>query len=547
MGDGMKNIVIIGGGITGLSTAFYLQQSAPNDIQITLIESSPRLGGKILSAHQDGFTVECGPDSFITQKPAAITLCQDLGLADRLIGSSIGKPTYVWNRGDLHPLPEGMMLMAPTMMLPFLRSRLISWPGKIRMGMEFMIPRREESGDESLASFTRRRLGAEALEKIAAPLMAGIFAADPEKLGLQSTFPMFLEMEKQHGSLLRGILKRNRAKARNPHPRGAKPKPSPMFMTLQGGLEQLVEALVARLKQQTILLNRKVVSVNRVLDRYQIDINDGTRLWADEIVFATPADMTADLIRGMDPVLAFKLRGIRYVSTATVSLAFKRSDLKAPLDGTGFLVPHKAKRRITACSWSSQKFSHRAPDDCELIRVFIGGARAEFLAEQDDAALIQIAREELRVIMGIDAEPVLAKAYRWSKANPQYDVGHGERIAEMERLAAWHPGLHLAGAAYHGAGIPDCISSGMKVSATIANRLKNPEPVEEFAPLAASVSLKEKTSYDFRRYSNARYHYNQAFPSALGPRLLKESHAGLLGNDTSLRPGLPPLSRRSRF
>jgi oxygen-dependent protoporphyrinogen oxidase len=543
----MKNVVIIGGGITGLATAYYLQQYAHAAFETTLIESSPRLGGKILSAHQDDFIVEGGPDSFITQKPAAITLCQDLGLADQLMGSSSGKPTYVWNRGNLHPIPEGMMLMAPTMMLPFLRSRLISWHGKLRMGMEMLIPRREETGDESLASFTRRRLGAEALEKIAAPLMAGIFAADPERLGLQSTFPMFLEMEKQHGSLLRGILKKNRAKARNPLPSGAKSRPSPMFMTLLGGLQQLVDALVARLDLETVLLDRKVVCVNRVLDRYQIDLNDGSRLWADEVVFATPADVTANLLGAVDPVLAFKLRAIRYVSTATVSLAFKRSDLKTPLHGTGFLVPHNAHRRITACSWSSQKFSHRAPDDCELIRVFIGGARAESLAEQDDAALIQLAREELRAIMGIDAEPVLAKAYRWSKASPQYDVGHGERVAEIEHIAAWHPGLHLAGAAYHGAGIPDCISSGMKTAMNIANRLSNPEPVDEPAHLATSASLKEKTSYDFRRYSNARSHYTQAGPSSLGPRLLTESHACVLGDDPGLRPGLPSLSRRSRF
>jgi len=543
----MKNIVIIGGGITGLATAFYLQQFASSAIDTTLIESSPRLGGKILTAHQNGFTAECGPDSFITQKPAAITLCRDLGLADQLIGSSIGKPTYVWNRGELHPIPEGMMLMAPTMMLPFLRSRLISWPGKLRMGMELLIPRREEQGDESLASFTRRRLGAEALEKIAAPLMAGIFAADPEKLGLQSTFPMFLEMEKQDGSLLRGILKRNRAKARKSVPTGSTPRSSPMFMTLKGGLEQLVDALIARLTLEKVLLNTKVISVNRVLDRYQIDLSDGTRLWADEIVFATPACVTADLIRGVDPVLACKLRAIRYVSTATVSLAFKRTDLKRPLHGTGFLVPHNAQRRITACTWSSQKFSHRAPEDCELIRVFIGGARAESLAEQDDAALVQLAREELRAIMGIYAEPVLARAYRWPKANPQYDVAHGERIAEIERIAAWHPGLHLAGAAYHGAGIPDCIASGMKAASSIGNRLTDPEQINEPAPLAASVPLKEKTSYDFRRYSNARYDCNPAVPSALGPRLLQESHAGVLGDDSGLRPGLPSLPRRGRF
>jgi oxygen-dependent protoporphyrinogen oxidase len=276
-------------------------------------------------------------------------------------------------------------------------------------------------------------------------------------------------------------------------------------------------------------------------------LNDGARLWADEIVFATPADVTADLVRGMDPVLAFKLRAIHYVSTATVSLAFKRSELKSPLHGTGFLVPHSAGRRITACSWSSQKFSHRAPEDCELIRVFIGGARAEFLAEQNDADLIQIAREELHTIMGIDAEPVLAKACRWSKANPQYDVGHGTRIAEIERIAAWHPGFHLAGAAYHGAGIPDCISSGKTTASNIANKLTNPEPINEPAPRASSVSLKEKMTYDIRRYSNARYHYSQAVPSALGPRLLKESHAGVLGNDAGLRACLSPLSRRGRF
>jgi oxygen-dependent protoporphyrinogen oxidase len=547
LGDAVKNIVIIGGGITGLATAYYLQQYAPIEIEITLIESSPRLGGKILSAQEHGFLVECGPDSFITQKPAAITLCHDLGLADQLIGSSIGKPTYVWNHGELHPIPEGMMLMAPTMMLPFLRSRLISWRGKLRMGMEWLVPRREETGDESLASFTRRRLGAEALEKIAGPLMAGIFAADPEKLGLQSTFPMFLEMEKQYGSVLLGILERNCAKARNPVPSGAKPKPSPMFMTLQGGLQQLIDALIARLKKETVLLDRKVLQVNRIFDRYQIDLSDGTRLWADEVVFATPADVTANLIRSTDPVLSFKLSALRYVSTATVSLAFKRSDLKKPLHGTGFLVPHSANRRITACSWSSQKFSNRAPDGFELLRVFIGGDRAEHLAEQDDAALIQLAREELRAIMGIDAEPVLAKACRWSKANPQYDVGHGGRVTEIERLAAWHPGLHLAGAAYHGAGIPDCIASGMKTAAKIANRISNPEPVDEPTHLARSISPKEKTSNDYRRYSNARYHGTQAVPSALGPRLLKESHAGVLGNDPGLRPGLSPLSRRGRF
>ncbi len=543
----MKKIVIIGGGITGLATAFYLRQSAHAALEITLIESTPRLGGKIVSALENGFVVECGPDSFITQKTAAIALCRDLGLGDQLIGSRSGTPTYVWDRGELHPIPEGMMLMAPTMMLPFLRSRLISWPGKLRMGMEMFLPRRDETGDESLASFTRRRLGDEALEKIAAPLMAGIFAADPEKLSLQSTFPMFLEMEKKYGSLLRGILKKKQASARGPVPSGPKPLPASMFMTLRGGLQQLVDALAARLHRETILLNCRALNVARQHDRYQIELNDGSCIWADEVVFATPADVTANLVRAIDPVLAFKLRAIRYVSTATVSLAFQRSDLKTPLNGTGFLVPHSADRRITACSWSSQKFSHRAPDEFELIRVFIGGARAEALAEQDDDALIQLARQELRVLMGIAAQPVLARAYRWSKANPQYDVGHAARIAEIERIAAWHPGLHLAGAAYHGAGIPDCISGGMGTAMEIAKRLADPEDNDGPAHVPTSDSLKENQSYDFHRHSSARCNCTQTDPSSCGPRLLKGPHARLLGDDPGLRPGLPPLPRRGRL
>ncbi len=468
----MKNVVIIGGGISGLATAYYLRQYAPPTVQITLIESAPRLGGKIASVYDHGFIVECGPDSFITQKTAALSLCRDLGLGDELIGSSnAAKTTYVWNREHLHSIPEGMMLMAPTMILPFLRSSLISWPGKVRMGMETFLPARREESDESLASFVRRRLGKEALEKIAAPLMAGIFSADPEKLSLQSTFPMFLKMERQYGSLTRSILHKKRAQQCASVLPGPRPLPPSMFMTLRGGLQQLVDTLVQRLHRETILLNRGVCSVVRDRNRYKIELSDGSPLWADEIVFATPANITAELLWDVDPVLAIKLRAIRYVSTATVSLGFRRGHIQHPMKGSGFLVPHSEKRRINACSWSSKKFSHRAPDDCELIRVFVGGARAEALAEQDDAALIDLARQELRITMGITALPVLAKAYRWPNANPQYDVGHGTRMDEIDEIVAWHHGLHLAGAAYRGAGIPDCIQNAMKTALAISRNL----------------------------------------------------------------------------
>ncbi len=461
----MNKTVIVGGGIAGLATAFYLQEFGSSNY--TLIECSPTCGGKITSTSRDGFLIEGGPDSFITQKPAALNLCKRLGLGDQLVGSNTGKQatTYVWSGGRLHPMPEGMMLMAPTMVLPFLRSSLISWPGKIRMGMELFIPKLNSTQDESLASFVRRRLGTEALNKIAGPLMGGIHAADPEKLSLSSTFPMFQDMEKKHGSLLRGMMKRPKRGTANSS------KPTPMFMTLHGGLQQLSDALVAQLPAHTVRSGCTVLNVRPHEAQYQVLLSDGSSILADHIVFATPSYVTADLVQQTDPTLASRLRAIRYVSTATVSLAFRRADIAHPMQGAGFIVPKSEGRKITACSWSSAKFPHRAPDDSVLLRVFIGGALAEDLAEQDEPALIELARNELRTIMGITAAPILAKAYRWNKANPQYDLGHGSRITEIEQSLTDLPGLYLAGAAYRGAGLPDCIQSGIIAARSIAERV----------------------------------------------------------------------------
>ena len=477
----MTRTVIVGGGISGLATAYTLQERGLADS--TLIESAPRWGGKITSFHENGFTIEGGPDSFITQKTAAIELCKRLGLEDQLVGSNSGKSaaTYIWSGRRLHRMPEGMMLMAPTMVLPFLRSRLISWPGKMRAGLEVFIPRARGDGDESLAGFVRRRLGNELLNKIAGPLMGGIYAADPERMSLKSTFPIFLEMEKKNGSLLLGMMKRAKrpvkpeAGTRAPH--GVK-RP-PMFMTLRGGLQQLSDALVARLPGTNLRTGCRALAVSRYAERYRIDLSDGSSLLAEDVVFATPSFVTADLVEQLDSALATRLRAIRYVSTATVSLGFRRSEVAHPLQGAGFIVPPSEGRRITACSWSSAKFNYRAPEDCVLLRVFIGGALAEELAEQDEAALVQLAHEELQAILGISATPVLARAYRWSKANPQYDLGHEERVAEIERSLANLPGLHLAGAAYHGPGIPDCIQSGIKATEAIAARQARGETVVE--------------------------------------------------------------------
>jgi oxygen-dependent protoporphyrinogen oxidase len=459
-----KRTIIIGGGIAGLATAYALHE---HGCEFVLVESAARWGGKITTAREAGFTVEGGPDSFITQKAGGLELCRKLGLDDQLVGSNSGKAakTYIYSRGQLQAMPEGMMLMAPTMILPFLRTRLISWPGKLRMGMEIFIPRRRSDEDESLAAFVRRRLGHELLDKIAGPLMGGIHSADPERLSLRSTFPMFIEMERKHRSLTLAMIKRKKQAATTP---GTK-RPS-MFMTLRGGLQQLSEALAAHLPLDSLRANTRVVAVRREADAYRIELSDGTTLLADDVVFATPSYVAADLLRPVDSALADQLSAIRYVSTATVSLGFRRADITHPLQGAGFIVPHSEGRQINACSWSSAKFDHRAPDDSVLLRVFLGGALAEPLAEQDEAALIRIAREELRIILGITAEPVLTKAYRWHKANPQYDLGHESRLVEIEQTLSRLPGLHVVGAAYRGAGLPDCIQSGTRVAQAIATR-----------------------------------------------------------------------------
>jgi protoporphyrinogen/coproporphyrinogen III oxidase len=460
-----RNTVIIGGGISGLAAAYSLEKFEGKDASYLLLESSGHLGGKIITYAGEGFLIEGGPDSFLTQKRAALDLCRELGLGDQLIGSNhtATPSTYVLSKGRLHPMPEGMMLMAPTMILPILRSKLISWPGKLRMGMEIFIGRNTTNPDESLGSFVRRRMGSELLEKIAGPLMAGIHAGDPESLSLQSTFPMFTEMEKSDRSLVLGMMRRKKAQAST----GKRPS---MFTTLSGGLQQLPNALAARLNPQKVRLNCRVQSLAAQGDQYEIGLADGSFLLADNVVFTTPAHVTAEIIRQFDPSLAEKLRRIRYVSTSTVSLAFRRSELTCSLNGFGFIVPATEGRRINACSWSSAKFSHRAPDDCVLMRVFIGGAFSEDLAEQDEATLIEIAREELREIMGITATPVLARAYRWRKSNPQYNVGHSALIDEIDKAVGNHPGMYLAGAAYRGSGIPDCIQSGMDTAAKIAQR-----------------------------------------------------------------------------
>lgn len=446
----MKRVIIIGGGMAGLAAAHECQRQ--EGIEWQLIEASDRLGGKIITDHVDGFVIEGGPDSFITQKPAGLELCKELGLESELIPcNSAAQKVFILSNGQLCELPDGFRLTVPTRIMPFLRSPLFSWRAKVRMGLEPWVPPKRDNEDESISDFITRRLGREAADKIGGPLMAGIYVADPERLSLLSTFPMFRTLEQKYGSLIHAM----RRMAKRPS------SGQPMFMSMKQGMEQLVQA-VAKPLQKSCQLGTRVDAIERGENEFLIQCN-GREMIADEIILATPPAQAARLLETLDSESAAELQRIRTVSTATVSLGFALplDGVQRPMDGFGFVIPASENRRILACTWSSMKFPERAPDGHALMRVFIGGARGEQWLDRDDEGLVALALEELESIWGLTSSPVVSRVYRWPNGNPQYDVGHAQRMQEMmESLAARVPGIHLAGSGYRGIGLPDCIASG---------------------------------------------------------------------------------------
>lgn len=478
------SVAIAGGGISGLATAWYLRQMAKEagrELDIALYEREARVGGKMVTERRDGFVIEGGPDSLLTAKPWAVDLCRALGLGERLIPTSPASRTvYVYSRGRLHPIPEGLRLIAPTRIRPFLRSGLISWPGKLRMGLDLILPTRKGGGDESIGAFVRRRLGDEALARLGEPMMAGIYVGDPNRLSLAATFPQFAALEREHGGVIRGLRAGARVQARA-RAGGSDGAPPPTFVSLVGGTAELAEALEAALGPAIVHKGQAISAVAsgkggesgetdgagwpRSGPRYRLTLVDGSIRDADVLVLATPAPVTAALLKPLAPELAGRIAAIRHVSTATVSLAFRRADIGQPLDGTGFVVTRDAPVRIVACTWSSVKYAHRAPDDSVLMRAFLGGHGREEDVLVDDDALVALVRADLRRIMGITADPILAQVFRWIGANPQYEVGHLDRVAAIE--AACPPGLRVVGAAYRGVGIPDCVRAAQTAARTI--------------------------------------------------------------------------------
>lgn len=463
-------VAIVGGGITGLSAAYALQSRG---LEVSLIEASDHLGGKVYTERADGFVIEGGPDAMLTQKPWALELCGQLGLDGELVSPVPDRKTYILFQGGLRELPRGAMGFIPTHFASFLTSDLFSLWGKLRMGLELFVPPRPDGGDESLGAFVRRRLGHEPLERLAEPLLAGVYASDADQLGLQAAFPQLRALERTHGSLIRGALA-HRRKRRSQSQNGERERP-PLFMTLRPGLGGLVGRLAAKLRGVRVLTGRCVTGIDPGGDgRYRVTLSDGETFEAHAVILATPAYVTAKLVEALSHEAADKLSQISYVSTAVVSLGFKRIDVEHPLDATGFLVPRTERRAMTACTWSSSKWPGRAPRDHALFRCFFGRAGQEDVLCLDDGDLVHLAHEELRDLIGANGTPVLSRRHRWPRSMPQYEVGHLDRLAQIEHALKDHPGVVLAGAAYGGIGLPDCIRQGREAALRVCRTLRLP-------------------------------------------------------------------------
>lgn len=464
---GRKRVAVIGGGITGLTAAHRLMELDPG-LDIVLLEAGSRLGGVLDTVRRDDFLIERSADNFITNVPWAIDFCRRIGFADQLVPTtSRQRQAMVVHRGRLERVPPGFMLMAPSRIWPLVTTPILSTWGKLRLLGERFIPRRTDDSDESLGSFARRRFGRETFERIVQPLVGGIYTADPEKLSLRATLPRFVEMERRWGSLIRAA----RHERTNGDAEGSGARYG-LFVAPREGMTSLVQAIAARLPEHCVRFNAPVESVSQLpgggwrlnLARHEAG---GSPLDCDGVIVAVGAPPAARMLESLDHALAADLSRIPYAGTSIVTLAYRREDIGHALDGFGFVVPAVEHRRILAGSFSSVKFSGRAPADWVLVRVFVGGACQSELAELDDEQLERIAIEELRSLLNTRGAPLFCEIARWPHSMPQYHLGHCQLVAQIEAKAAKWPALELAGNAYHGVGIPNCIHSGQTAAERI--------------------------------------------------------------------------------
>jgi oxygen-dependent protoporphyrinogen oxidase len=445
--------LIIGGGISGLSAAYYLSKAG---IRPTVLERKPRVGGVIQTSLKQGCVLEAGPDGFMAAKPWAMNLIRELGLADQVIGSNDhSRVTYIVKKGKLIPMPEGLMMMVPTKFLPLLETRLLSWSAKIRMGLEIFRQPTGPQPDRSVYEFLRDHYGEEAIDYLAEPLLSGVYGGDPRQMSVNSVLARFVELESKYGSLTRGAL----AARRPPNPGGS------FLQTLKGGLGQLIDAL----RPSADVIQAEVETVESTSGGFRVRVG-GDWLETDHLVMATPAGDAASVLQSLQPELASLLAGIPYTTSITLALGYRKNSFDHPLIGHGFLIPKKERKAIFGCTWVGNKFDHRVPDNMVVLRCFLGGD----VMHLSDDELVDAARTDLQDIMNLEAEPVFHNIARWPNSMAQYTVGHEQRVARIEELTRAMPGLYLAGNAYHGIGIPDCVRMGQEAASNItsAHRLE---------------------------------------------------------------------------
>jgi oxygen-dependent protoporphyrinogen oxidase len=450
-------VAVVGGGIAGLSAAYELYGRG---VPFLLLEAGGRCGGAIRSERVNGFLLEAGPDTLLAQKPAGLALARELGLESRLVPVNMEQRTlYVLHGGRLHALPDGMVLGVPTRLAPLARTRLFTWPGKLRMAADFVIPRGPAGADESIAAFFRRRLGEEALGRLAGPFLAGIHAGDPECLSLSANFPTLSALEARHRSLIRGLLA---SRPRTPGP------PPPIFYSLRDGLGELVDGLLAHLPSDRIRFHWPVTAVRHSGEGFAVSAGGRPELRVRAVVLALPPRHASTLLAGMDPEAAQVLGGIRFASSAAVYLGYRREDVAHPLDGHGLIVPEGQGLATSAVSFVSTKFPGRAPEGHVLVRGFLGGMRRPESIGSSAEDLAARVHGEMAPVLGLRGQPVLTRIYRWPSATPQMEVGHRARLATLDRRLGEHPGLFLTGCGLRGTGIPDCVADGRAVASRMA-------------------------------------------------------------------------------
>ena len=459
----MKRVAIIGGGISGLAAAFALEErhQAGESLTYVVYEASPRFGGVLVTEQVDGCLVEAGPDSFLTEKPWAAGLCRRIGLEGQLIGSNDDdRKTYILVKGKLTPLPDGLMFMVPTQLAPALLSPLFSSGTKFRMVREWRFSPRQSNGDESVASLVERHYGAEMVDRLADPLLSGVYGGAAAELSVRAVLPRFAEMEAKHGSLARGIL----AARKNLEQSEAGPRP--IFTSLKNGMQQLPESILAKLAPDALHPSSVVQALQRQDGGWIVSAGYASDHF-NAVIVATSAPVAASLLEMASPDLSAELRTISYSSSVTVALGFCKEVRSSLPPGFGFLVPRSEGKRMLATTFVHNKFPHRAPEDRALLRCFLGGSRDEQALQLPDEEILGIVREELRQILGLTAEPLFARVYRWKGAMAQYTVGHLERIERIEKLRKQLPGLALAGNGYRGIGVADCVRSGEQAAAEV--------------------------------------------------------------------------------